>query len=224
MTFRSRTEAGELLAAHVAELLPVLQPNAEGREGRQTIVLAIPKGGIPVAIPIARALHAPLDVWLAHKISAPGNPEFAVGSISINGEVFLDHDLVKALRISQDYIDAEIAHQRARLDSESIAYRDHRAPLEVRGKNVILVDDGVATGATALAALASLRREGAARRILATPVAPLDTASRLEMVADELIALRTPRSFDAVGSFYQSFPQLTLEEAAQLLEGYAAAH
>jgi len=224
MRFENRTDAGRQLALAVAELLPLLQPDAEGRENRKTVVLAIPKGGIPVALPIARALYAPLDVWLAKKISAPENPEFAIGSVSINGEVFLDERLIRALRIPAGYVEAETKRRSAELEEEALAYRRHDAPLEVKGKNVVLVDDGIATGATALAALASLRRAGAARRVLAVPVAPLETVARLELVADELVALQTPLHFSAVGAYYENFSQLSLKEAADLLVVYNGAY
>lgn len=206
----------------MAELLPRLQPNAEGRENRKTVVLAIPRGGIPVAVPIARTLYAPLDVWLAKKISAPENPEFAVGSVSINGEVFLDESLIDALRIPRATIESEIKRRSAQLEQEALAYRRHDAPLNVAGKNVVLVDDGIATGATALAALASLQRAGAARRFLAVPVAPLDTVARLELVADKLVVLQTPTHFQAVGAYYDDFSPLSLEQAAEMLTAHNA--
>lgn len=224
MRFENRTDAGRQLALTVAEMLPLLQPDAEGRENRKTVVLAIPKGGIPVALPIARALHAPLDIWLAKKISAPDNPEFAIGSVSINGEVFLDERLIRALRIPEEYVEAETKRRNAELEEEALAYRQHDAPVDVRGKNVVLVDDGIATGATAVAALASLRRAGASRRILAIPVAPLETIARLELLADELVVLQTPLHFTAVGAYYNDFSQLSLAEAAQILMVYNMTH
>lgn len=183
--------------------------------GDAVLVLGIPTGGIPVGLEVAEALDAPLDVWLAQKVSAPDNPEFAIGSVASNGEVFIDESLVAALRIPQEYLDEEVARCQQELAEKMRFFRGSDQPVDVKGKVVILVDDGIATGATAQAALASLQRAGAKRRILAVPVAAASTMERLASQADELVILTAPATFSAVGQFYDDFSQLSRQEAAE---------
>ena len=181
------------------------------------MVLGIPRGGIVIGAEVARALNAPLDVWLARKIGAPGNPEFAIGSVSVNGERTLDRAAIAMLGISPAYIDRESERQSEELMRRMLAYRGHAEPVKVEGKRVILVDDGIATGATALSALASLRRAGAAARILAAPVAPADVMPTLQTAADAVIVLNAASDFSAVGQFYEQFDQVPDEQVVEML-------
>ncbi len=205
--FASRTDAGKKLGVAVRSRL-------RDCDGDSLLVLGIPTGGIPVGLEVAEALQAPFDVWLAQKVSAPDNPEFAIGSVASNGEIFIDDGLVAALRIPQTYLDAEIARCRRELGEKMRFFRGSDEPVNVRDKVVILVDDGIATGATAQAALASLQRAGARQRILAVPVAAAATVERLAGLADEMVILMAPRNFSAVGEFYDDFSQLSRQEAA----------
>lgn len=179
--------------------------------------MAIPRGGVEVGAEVAARLGLPLDVWLARKIGAPGNPEFAIGSVSIDGERILDRASIAALGIPQAYIEAETRRQSEELALRTVAFRGHAEPVNVQGKTVILVDDGIATGSTALSALASLRRSGAARRILAVPVAPTDILPTLEAAADVVIVLHADDNFRAVGQFYSIFDQVPDEAVIHLL-------
>lgn len=213
MLFRDRVEAGRALAQALRTSEAVQQLCA----GRELLVLAIPRGGAVVGVEVARELKAPLDIWLAHKIGAPGNPEFAIGSVSVNGELTLDRATVAELGIAPEYVEEEAARQGRELARRMTAYRGHAEPVGVRGKAVILVDDGVATGATALSALGSLRRAGAAARILAAPVAPLDVMPTLTAATDAVVILHASEAFMSVGQFYSSFEQVTDEEVVQLM-------
>ncbi len=211
MVFQDRGEAGRLLAGALGGIEPPL------RGDKRVLVLAIPRGGVEVGVEVARRLGAPLDVWLARKIGAPGNPEFAIGSVSVDGEVTLDRRTLEALGVSPHYLEKETQRQREELARRMIFFRGHAAPVEVKGKRVVLVDDGIATGATALAALGSLRRAGAAERILAVPVAPLEAVPEMEAAADKVVILHAARDFGAVGQFYLQFGQVSDEEAVRLL-------
>jgi len=213
MIFRDRVEAGRKLA----DALETSDAVQRLRTDNGLIVLAIPRGGVVVGAEVARRLGAPLDVWMAHKIGAPGNREFAIGSVSLNGELTLDHAIIAKLGIPSRYVEEEAALQSRELARRMIAYRGHAEPVRICGKAAIVVDDGVATGATALAALQSLRRTGAVACILAAPVAPLDTMPALMEAADAVAILHTPEYFGSVGQFYFRFEQVSDEEVIQLL-------
>lgn len=215
--FRDRAEAGRLLVEALKERFPP----REGKEYADLLVLAIPRGGVVVGAEVARGLGAPLDVWLARKIGAPHNPEFAIGSVSSHGELVLDHQTIQALGISQAYIEEAVHHERLELERRMTAFRGHAEPVRVEGRTVILVDDGVATGSTAIAALAALKRGGAARRILAVPVAPIDVMPQLEKAADQVVILSAEASFYAVGQFYERFDQVSDSEAIRLLAEFS---
>jgi putative phosphoribosyl transferase len=208
MLFKDRRDAGQQLAARLAFLKG--QPNV--------IVLGIPRGGVVVAAEIARALHAPLDVFLAHKLGAPFNPELAVGAITSTGEVLLDELLVTELRLSEKEIAREVAQQRKEIARRLAAFRRNRPPLDLQNKTVVIVDDGIATGSTMLAALRALRRQKIERLILAIPVGPPETVQRLACECDQVIVLDMPEPFWAVGRFYIHFGQTSDEEVIELLD------
>lgn len=212
MRFRDRREAGRLLVEKLAFL--------RGREN--LIVLGVPRGGVVVAYEIARALDAPLDVYITRKIGAPYNPELAIGAVASDGTVFLDEGLVNRLGIPQEYVEAETARQRAEIERRLVEYRGGRPPLVITDRTVVLTDDGVATGATILATIRALVAQNPAELILALPVGPPDTVARLKKEVDELICLSTPRLFWAVGAFYVDFSQTSDEEVKSLLEEHQA--
>ncbi|HEX7592611.1 MAG TPA: phosphoribosyltransferase family protein [Anaerolineae bacterium] len=211
MLFRDRCDAGQQLAARLAFLKD--QPNV--------IVLGIPRGGVVVAAEVARALNAPLDIFIAHKIGASFNPELAIGALTSNGELVRDEDLIDELRLSEKDIAREVEYQRGEIARRLALFRGKLSPLDVAEKTVILVDDGVATGSTVLAALRALRKQSPARVILAIPVGPADTVARLARECDQTVVLATPEPFWAVGRFYMRFDQTQDEEVVRLLEEVA---
>jgi putative phosphoribosyl transferase len=207
MRFRDRHEAGELLAERLEAL--------RGREG--LLVLGIPRGGVVVAAEVARILGAPLDVFIARKLGAPHNPELAVGAIASSGEAVLDHDLIAALGVPESYLEAEIKRQRMEIERRMEAYRRGQPPPDFRGRTIILIDDGVATGATMRAAIQALKSMGPQELVVALPVGPADTIQELADMVDRMICLHAPSFFWAVGGFYQDFDQTSDEEVIQLL-------
>lgn len=207
MIFRDRRDAGQQLATQLQFLSS--QPDV--------IVLGIPRGGVVVAAQVARALNAPLDIFIARKLGAPINPELAIGAVTSTGDVLLDDEIVRELRIPNKVIEREVEFQRREIERRLEMYRQNRAPLDVKNKTVVLIDDGIATGSTVLASLRSLRKQEPARLILAVPVAPVETLKRLECQCDQLIVLATPEPFIAVGRFYWQFEQTSDEEVIALL-------
>ncbi len=209
MYFKDRREAGRLLALRLLDWAD--------RRDIDVVVLGIPRGGVIVAAEIAARLHAPLDVFLTHKLGAPGNPELAIGAIAGDGTLLLDERLVRDLGIPRSYIEREREAQLRSMQARAERYRQGRAPLDVQGRCVILCDDGIATGATALAALESLRKRQPARVILAVPVGPAPSIEALARACDEVVALATPEPFYAVGRFYLRFEQVTDEQVISAL-------
>jgi predicted phosphoribosyltransferase len=208
MIFKDRCDAGKQLAAQLAFL----------KNQSNVLVLGIPRGGVVVAAEVACALHVPLDVFLAHKLGAPFNPELAIGAITSTGEILLDDLLVRELHIDESDIVREAEHQRKEIERRMKAYRQERPPLDVQNKTVVLIDDGVATGSTVLASLRALRKQHPAKLILAIPVGPAETIHRLARECDHLVVLDTPEPFWAVGRFYLQFGQTSDEEVITLLE------
>ena len=204
MIFADRQDAGERLA----QALRHLEANA--------LVLAIPRGGVIVGEVVARELNVPLDVVVPRKVGAPGNPELAIGAVAPGIRV-LDPRMVRALGVSERYLEHEIATQEAEIERRQQAYRGGRPPQPVPGHVAVVVDDGVATGSTAVAALRWARAEGADRVVLAVPVAPPQTIERLRAEADEVVALETPQPFLAVGEWYRDFDQTTDEQVVSAL-------
>jgi putative phosphoribosyl transferase len=195
--FADRTEAGERLGE-------ALRPLA----GSNAVVLAIPRGGVIVGEAAARAVDAPLDVVVPRKIGAPGNPELAIGAVAPGIRV-LDRRMVRGLGVTDAYLDREIAAQEAEIERRQHAYRQGRPPQPVSGRVAIVIDDGVATGSTAVAALRWAREQGAERVVLAVPVAPPQSLDRLRAEADDVVVLETPSPFFAVGEWYRDFDQTT---------------
>jgi predicted phosphoribosyltransferase len=181
------------------------------------LVLALPRGGVPVGFEIARALGVPLDVFLVRKLGAPGQEELALGAIASGGVRVLQAEVVRALHIDAATIDAIAEHERVELERRSRLYRDNRPELDVRGRTLILIDDGLATGSTMRAAVAALRSLGPARIVIAVPVAPIEACRELREEVDEVVCAATPPNFVAVGQWYDEFPQTSDEEVRQLL-------
>jgi predicted phosphoribosyltransferase len=207
MYFRDRKEAGRLLAEELDFL-----------KGEEVVVLGIPRGGVVVAFEVAQSIGAPLDVCITRKIGAPFNPELAIGAISSSGDVVLDQDLINSLNVPPDYVKEEMRRQRREIERRMAEYRGDRPAPDLMGKTVVLVDDGVATGATVLATIRSLKKRNPKKLILAVPVGPSDTISRLKEEADEVICLATPPLFWAIGAFYFDFSQTSDEEVKRLLK------
>jgi predicted phosphoribosyltransferase len=183
----------------------------------EVLVLALPRGGVPVAFEVASALDAPLDVFVVRKLGVPGHEELAMGAIASGGVRILNTEVLESVLLAPWSIEETTEREQRELERRERLYRKGRPRLDVRGRTVLLVDDGLATGSSARAAVAALRRLGAGRIVVAVPVAPASTVEKLAREADEVVCLTTPSSFDAVGSFYESFPQTTDEEVRNLL-------
>jgi predicted phosphoribosyltransferase len=207
MIFQDRVDAGRRLAAKLDHY---------GGQ-RDVIVLALPRGGVPVGFEVARALEAPLDVFLVRKLGVPGREELAMGAIASGGVRVINEDVVRELRIPQRWIDLAAADETAELRRREEAYRDGRPAPDVRNKTVILVDDGLATGASMRAAVAALRYMNPARIVVAVPVGAAETCREFRGLADEVVCAETPDPFYAVGSWYRDFSQTTDEEVRELL-------
>lgn len=207
MLFHDRTHAGRLLSN-------ALRPYANRSD---VLVLALPRGGVPVAFEVARELNLPLDVFLVRKLGVPGQEELAMGAIASGGVRVVNADVVRALGISEDVIDSVAAEEQEELARRERAYRDDRPPPEVQGRTVLLVDDGLATGSTMRAAIAALRKLRPERIIVAVPVGASQTCSDMAEEADDVVCLRTPEPFYAVGAWYQDFSQTSDEDVSVLL-------
>ncbi len=208
MKFRDRIEAGQRLAARLTKYA----------NRADVLVLALPRGGVPVGYEVAQELNAPLDVFVVRKLGVPGHEELAMGAIASGGVRVLNRSVVEGLNIPEHVIDAAAARELHELERRERAYRDDRPAPEVQGRTVILVDDGIATGSTMRAAVEALRQLAASHIVVATPTAALSTVREMRPDVDELVAVMTPADFAGVGQWYEDFSQTTDEEVRDLLE------
>lgn len=206
--FQDRFMAGRVLSRSLAR-------HANRPETR---VLALPRGGVPVGYEVARALRAPLDVFVVRKLGTPGHEELAMGAIATGGVRVLNPEVLRELDIPRARIDAVAQREARELMRRESNYRSGRPPLDIEGREVILVDDGLATGSTMRAAVAALRKQHPAHIVVAVPVAPLETCEEVEALADEVVCARTPEPFYAVGLWYRDFEQTSDAEVRELLE------
>jgi len=214
--FRDRFEAGRVLAS-------LLKHRAHDPD---CIVLALPRGGVPVGYEVARALQAPLDVFIVRKLGLRGHPEFAIGAIGSGGVRVLNSEAVRALNVSDAEIEDTARQEQEELERREVIFRGTRPPVDVHGRNVILVDDGLATGSTMRAAVVALRQKHPRSITVAVPVSATDSCHEFRADVDEIICARTPEPFIAVGLWYDDFTQTTDEEVRELLEeaaGFASA-
>jgi predicted phosphoribosyltransferase len=209
--FEDRREAGRALAARLRSYA--------GRD--DVVVLALPRGGVPVAFPVADAMNAPLDLFLVRKLGTPGHRELAMGAIASGGVRVLNDEVVKWYGIPEATIEVAAREEELELRRREAAYREGRAPVPLEGKTIILIDDGLATGSTMTAAVKAVRQHGPARVIVAVPVGARDTCEAMSRLADEVVCVRTPEPFSAVGQWYLNFDQTSDEEVTALLRAHA---
>jgi putative phosphoribosyl transferase len=208
MIFRDRTDAGKYLATKLLSY----------KDRQDALVLALPRGGVPVAFEVAQALRMPLDIFLVRKLGVPGHEELAMGAISTGGVRVLNEDTVEYLRIPEHVIDSIAAEELKELKRRELAYRGNRPEPDVKGKTVILIDDGLATGSTIRAAAQALRQQQPARIVVAVPVSAPETCDEYRIGVDEIICAVTPEPFLGVGMWYLDFSQTTDDEVRDLLE------
>lgn len=213
LRFKDRRHAGRLLADELSRY----------RDAPSLLVLALPRGGVPVAFEVADRLGAPLDVFTVRKLGVPQQPELAMGAIASGGIRVLNRSIVDGLRIGDEDLEAVTDRERQELRRREEKYRGDRPDLDLEGKTVILVDDGLATGATMEAAIEAVESQHPRQLIVAVPTAPPDTTQRLSMLVDEMVCLQTPEPFGGVGGWYQDFSQTTDQEVIDYLEGAPAA-
>lgn len=204
--FKDRRDAGRRLAQRI-----------EGIKEADLFILAVPRGGVVVAFEVVKALGAPMDLIIPRKLGAPGNPELAIGAVTQDGTIVLNHDIVQELGVPKSFIDQEAAEQVKEIERRMKKYRGDAPPPQLAGRTVVLIDDGIATGATIRAAVQSVRRSRPKRLIIAVPVAPPSAVQSLEKDADEVVALETPEWFMAIGQFYENFDQTSDEEVIDLM-------
>jgi putative phosphoribosyl transferase len=210
--FRDRRDAGRRLAARLAKYA--------GRP--DLVVLALPRGGVPVAYEVAQELGASLDVFLVRKLGMPGHEEFAIGAIASGGVLVLNEDTLRDYGVSRAQVEAVVEAEKRELERREHQYRGDRSFPDLAGRTVILIDDGLATGSTMRAGVAALRQEMPARIIVAVPTAPPETCDEMQAIVDEMVCLLTPEPFYAVGLWYEDFSQTTDEEVRLLLERAAS--
>ncbi len=206
--FRDRRHAGTLLAEKLSEYA--------GRD--QTLVLALPRGGVPVAFEVAAQLHLPLDVFVVRKLGVPGHEELAMGAVAQGGIRVMNEDVFALLDIPQKDVEATARRELVEIERREAVYRNSRPPLSVQGKTILLVDDGVATGSTMLAAIEALRQQHAAKIVAAVPTIASSSLAVIAKQATEVVAVMAPHHFVAVGQWYDDFSQTSDEEVRELLE------
>lgn len=210
--FMDRKDAGIRLAARLKK----------HKGEKDLLVLALPRGGVVTGFEIAKSLGAPMDVLIVRKIGFPGQPELAIGAVSETGAVVLNESIISSYGVSEDYVQKETSRQKEEISRRVRLYRKGKPISGLEGKTIILVDDGVATGATVKAAIMTLKKEKINRLVLALPVSPPDTADELKKMVDDFICLELPAYFGAVGAFYADFTQVSDEEVVEMLERSAA--
>jgi putative phosphoribosyl transferase len=206
--FRDRREAGRLLASRLRHFA----------NRRDVVILALPRGGVPIAYEVAIAIGAPLDVFTVRKLGVPGHEEFAMGAIGSGGAYVLNSELIDALHVSQAEVDDVTKRESQELKRREHLYRDSRPYPKLEGRTVILIDDGIATGASMIVAVNALRQKFPTKIVVAVPVAPSDTCTALRAHADEVICYETPEPFGGVGAWYENFSQVTDDEVRGLLD------
>lgn len=206
--FHDRTEAGRLLAVQLADYA----------NNPDMLVLGLPRGGVPVAYQIAKAIHAPLDVWLVRKLGVPGQEELAMGAIASGSIMVLNNEIIQALGISQRVIQQVAADEKQELERRDRAYRGDHPPLNVQDRTIVLVDDGIATSSTLRAAIAALQQQQPKRIVVAAPVCPPSVCEALRSIVDEVICLATPEPLSSIGMWYEDFSQTTDDEVRELLQ------
>lgn len=206
--FSDRRDAGRRLALALVDR----------RDLRDPVVLALPRGGVPVATEVAQALDAPLDVLVVRKLGVPDQPELAMGAVGSGDVHVLNQEVLSQLHLPPGAFDRVLAAEKDELARRERRYRGDRPPLEVRGRTVVLVDDGIATGSTMEAAIRTIRARGAKAVVVAVPVAPAETVDRLQALADGVVALSTPEPFVAISLWYAAFPQVSDREVEEILE------
>jgi predicted phosphoribosyltransferase len=212
--FENRREAGQVLADQLREYA----------DKPDVIVLALPRGGVPIAYEVAQALHAPLDIWVVRKLGVPGHEELAMGATASGGVRVLNHDIVREFDISREVIDAVTREEQREIERRELAYRANLPKPFIEGKIVLLVDDGLATGATMRAALESLRQRNPAKVVVAVPAADPEVCAEFRAEADAVICAITPQPFRAVGYWYRDFSQTSDEEVRDLLQLHRRTH
>lgn len=207
LRFRNRMEAGQMLANHLTDYT-----NQE-----DLLVLGLPRGGVPVAFEVAKALNAPLDICIVRKLGVPGQKELAMGAIASGGIGVLNYDVISTLGIDKEAIQVVAAEELQELQRRDRTYRGNAPPINVKDKIVILIDDGIATGSTIRAAIAILKQQKPKKIVVAVPVAPASTYEQLQSEVDEIVCLQTPENLSAIGVWYEDFSQTTDEEVRELL-------
>lgn len=211
MVFRNRTEAGKILADQLRKY-----------QGRNVLVLALPRGGVPVAAEVASALDAELDVFITRKIGAPGNPELAIGAVTGNGAILLNDALISSLGVEKNLIDLKVKRAEEEIQDYIRRYRGERPVPKVADRVVLLVDDGIATGYTVMSAAEAILRKGPRELVIAVPVAARESVYELERTTGcQVVTVSRPAFFVAVGQFYEDFDQVSDEEVRNALEGYS---
>ncbi len=210
MIFRDRSEAGEYLAAKLAAYA----------DRRDVLVLGIPRGGVPVAFEVARRLHAPFGIILVRKLGLPGQEEVGMGAIAAGGVRVLNEEMVNDLGVERDSIEAVTQKELVELNRRNLLYRGNRAAMDMRGRTVILVDDGLATGSTMRAAICAIRAQKPSRIVVAVPVGAKETCAQVASQVDELVCFLMPQSFRSVGEWYDDFSQTTDEQVLELMRSF----
>lgn len=208
MIFKDRIDAGQQLVKKLAAY----------QNKKDTLVLALPRGGVPVAYEVAKALNLPLDVFLVRKLGVPGHEELAMGAIALGDIEVLNQDIIQSLNITRPMIDAAKSEEQKILMERNVRYRQNRPLPDLKNKTVILIDDGIATGATIKAAITAIKKLSCQAIVIATPVAPADTCEALAPLVNHIICLTTPDPFYAIGNYYEDFTQTTDEEVCRLLK------